>query len=327
MKRKEFTIVVCVLFFFIAVVAMALLFRAYSSEIWLQGEVDAPEVVISSKAKGRVIERFVERGDDVVKGQNLISLESPELFAQLKKYEALRDQAKSNLTMSQNGTREEKIRYAKAQLLEATQNFKNSAQTYQRFSKLLQKNYVSQDELDESFRSQESDRQKLKSAQSLLDEALNGDRIEQREAFEATLRASEQELNEASIIVNDLLVTSPINGEVGTMPAEKGDLLNALSPLLVLINLDQSYFVFDIREDILSGIHKGDNVTLRIPALNNKLVPATIRYIAPLGDFSTKRATRATGDFDLKTFEIRLYPLDPVEGLRPGMSALWSWKL
>ncbi|TBL66448.1 HlyD family secretion protein [Hafnia alvei] len=327
MKRRELTIVVSVVIFFIVVIAISLLFRAYSSDVWLQGEVDAPEVIVSSKAKGRVIDRFVQRGDDVVKGQNLISLESPELVSQLKKYEALRDQAKSNLAMSQNGTREEELRFAKAQLLEATQNFKKSEMTYQRIAKLFPQHYVSKDELDESFRNQESDRQKLKSAKSLLDEAQNGDRIEQRQAYEATLRATEHELNETAVIVKDLLVTSPINGEVGTMPAEEGDLLNALSPLLVLIDLEQSYFVFDIREDILSGIHKGDNVSLRIPALNEKIVTAQVRYISPLGDFSTKRATRATGDFDLKTFEIRLYPSESIEGLRPGMSVLWLWKL
>jgi HlyD family secretion protein len=55
-------------------------------------------------------------------------------------------------------------------------------------------------------------------------------------------------------------------------------------------------------------------------------VEAEVRYIAPLGDFATKRATRATGDFDLKTFEVRLYPLQAVQGLRPGMSALWQWQ-
>ena len=125
---------------------------------------------------------------------------------------------------------------------------------------------------------------------------------------------------------DDLQVRAPVAGEVGPIPAEVGELLNASSPLLTLIRLPQAYFVFNLREDILADVRKGDKVTVRVPALKEKDITAEVRYIAPLGDYATKRATRATGDFDLKTFEVRLYPAQPVEGLRPGMSALWQWK-
>lgn len=49
-------------------IALAVLFRAHNQYLLLQGEVDAPEVIVASKAKGRVIERHIERGDDVKKG-------------------------------------------------------------------------------------------------------------------------------------------------------------------------------------------------------------------------------------------------------------------
>lgn len=75
----------------------------------------------------------------------------------------------------------------------------------------------------------------------------------------------------------------------------------------------------------MAYVRKGDKVSIRVPALQDKIIVAEIRYIAPMGDYATKRATRATGDFDLRTFEVRLYPLEPIDGLRPGMSALWAW--
>ena len=43
------------------------------------------------------------------------------------------------------------------------------------------------------------------------------------------------------------------------------------------------------------------------------------------GQYATWRATRATGDFDLRTFEVRASPVNPMQGLRPGMSAIASW--
>ncbi|MGY4668651.1 multidrug resistance efflux pump [Ewingella americana] len=78
-------------------ISLAVLFRAGNQDLLLQGEVDAPEVIVASKAKGRVIERYVERGDDVKAGQLLMSLDSPELMAQLRSLEAARDQTKSQL--------------------------------------------------------------------------------------------------------------------------------------------------------------------------------------------------------------------------------------
>ncbi|WP_313517915.1 HlyD family secretion protein, partial [Pseudomonas sp.] len=144
-------------------------------------------------------------------------------------------------------------------------------------------------------------------------------------ALAAALAGAEAQLQQLQAQADDLQVRAPVDGEVGSIPAEQGTLVNAYSPLLTLVRLAQSYFVFNLREDILAGIRKGDVIKLRVPALGEREVQARVGYIAPLGDFATKRATRATGDFDLKTFEVRLYPEQPVEGLRPGMSALWQW--
>lgn len=75
----------------IVAIAMAILFRAHNQDVLLQCEVDAPEVIVASKAKGRVVERLVERGDNVKGGKLLIQLDSPELIAQLRSAQATGD--------------------------------------------------------------------------------------------------------------------------------------------------------------------------------------------------------------------------------------------
>ncbi|SQK74311.1 putative efflux pump membrane fusion protein [Tatumella ptyseos] len=72
----------------IVIISLAVFFRASNQGLLLQGEVDAPEVIVTSKAKGRVIEREAQRGDDVRAGEVLMRLEAPELIAQLKAAEA-----------------------------------------------------------------------------------------------------------------------------------------------------------------------------------------------------------------------------------------------
>ncbi|HFF8945663.1 TPA: HlyD family secretion protein [Serratia marcescens] len=307
-------------------IALAILFRAHNQDLLLQGEVDAPEVIVASKAKGRVVERLIERGDDVKSGQLIIQLDSPELMAQLRSAQATRDEAKAQLELSLHGTREESIRNLRANLAQAEAQYRNAQNDYNRNLSVAGKGYISKSELDASRRSRDTAFQQVQAAKANLDEGINGDRVEQRQQYAAALRAAEENLLQIQAQSDDLQVKAPVDGEVGPIPAEVGELLNAGSPLVTLIRVPDAYFVFNLREDILAHVRKGDKVKLRVPALKNKMIDTEVRYIAPLGDYATKRATRATGDFDLKTFEVRLYPSQPVDGLRPGMSTLWQWK-
>ncbi|EMH4218006.1 HlyD family secretion protein [Serratia marcescens] len=322
MKKKTlFTLLLM-----LAAIALAILFRAHNQDLLLQGEVDAPEVIVASKAKGRVVERLIERGDDVKSGQLIIQLDSPELMAQLRSAQATRDEAKAQLELSLHGTREESIRNLRANLAQAEAQYRNAQNDYNRNLGVAGKGYISKSELDASRRSRDTAFQQVQAAKANLDEGINGDRVEQRQQYAAALRAAEENLLQIQAQSDDLQVKAPVDGEVGPIPAEVGELLNAGSPLVTLIRVPDAYFVFNLREDILAHVRKGDKVKLRVPALKDKMIDTEVRYIAPLGDYATKRATRATGDFDLKTFEVRLYPSQPVDGLRPGMSTLWQWK-
>ncbi|HEJ7879421.1 TPA: efflux RND transporter periplasmic adaptor subunit [Serratia marcescens] len=322
MKKKTlFTLLLM-----LAAIALAILFRAHNQDLLLQGEVDAPEVIVASKAKGRVVKRLIERGDDVKSGQLIIQLDSPELMAQLRSAQATRDEAKAQLELSLHGTREESIRNLRANLAQAEAQYRNAQNDYNRNLSVAGKGYISKSELDASRRSRDTAFQQVQAAKANLDEGINGDRVEQRQQYAAALRAAEENLLQIQAQSDDLQVKAPVDGEVGPIPAEVGELLNAGSPLVTLIRVPDAYFVFNLREDILAHVRKGDKVKLRVPALKDKMIDTEVRYIAPLGDYATKRATRATGDFDLKTFEVRLYPSQPVDGLRPGMSTLWQWK-
>ncbi|MBP6121994.1 efflux RND transporter periplasmic adaptor subunit [Providencia sp.] len=321
MKKRTIVLILLMLI----LIAAAALFHSHNQYLLLQGEVDAPEVIVTSKAKGRVIERHVERGDDVKKGQLLLTLESPELQAQYAALQAAKAQAQAQLDLSINGTREETLRDLRASLAQANSQYQNATREFARLNSLSGKGYVSANELDSARKAKDVAFQQVQGAKARLEEGLHGDRIELRHQYEAALNQADQKLAEIQVQLDDLQVKAPVEGEVGPIPAEIGELFNAGSPLVSLIRIPQSYFIYNLREDILVDVKKGDKVQLDVPALGNKLIEAEIRYIAPKGDYATKRATRATGDFDLKTFEIRLYPLEPIEGLRPGMSVLWHW--
>ncbi|GGJ97582.1 HlyD family secretion protein [Pseudomonas matsuisoli] len=306
------------------IVAITLYLRLHREPLLLQGEVDATTVTIASKAHGRVAQLHVQRGDDVRKGDLLVSIVSPELEAQVASLEAARAGAEAQVRESASGTREEDLRVLQANVAEAEATLRNAERDYKRYAELADRGFYPQSQLDIARRQQDVARDQLAAARANLAKGESGDRAERREALSASLAQADAQLQQLQAQADDLQVQAPVDGEIGSIPAEQGELVNAYSPLMTLVQLSRSYFIFNLREDLLVNVRKGGHVRLRVPALDQD-IEAEVRYIAPLGDFATKRATRATGDFDLKTFEVRLYPLAPVEGLRPGMSTLWQW--
>jgi HlyD family secretion protein len=76
----------------------------------------------------------------------------------------------------------------------------------------------------------------------------------------------------------------------------------------------------------MADIRMGSEIKVTIPALGNKEVVLKVNYISPLADFATWTATKSSGGFDMKSFEIHAIPSSAIDGLRPGMSVLVDWK-
>ena len=91
--------------------------------------------------------------------------------------------------------------------------------------------------------------------------------------------------------------------------------------------MDKMWVTFNVREELLNDMKMDQELDLIIPALGNQEVKMKIYQIRDMGTYAIWRATKTTGEYDSKTFEVRCRPATPVEGLRPGMSALWKRKI
>ena len=85
--------------------------------------------------------------------------------------------------------------------------------------------------------------------------------------------------------------------------------------------LDEMWVTFNVREDMLKDFTVGGEIKAYIPALE-KEAAFKVYYMKDLGTYAAWKATKTTGQFDLKTFEVRVRPVQVVENLRPGMSAI-----
>ena len=98
-----------------------------------------------------------------------------------------------------------------------------------------------------------------------------------------------------------------------------GELIGTGSPIMSISVLNDIWGTFNIREDQLGGMKVGDEITAYVPAFD-KNVRMKIYFIKDQGSYAVWKATKAKGQYDLKTFEVRAKPIDKLEGLRPGMS-------
>ena len=127
-------------------------------------------------------------------------------------------------------------------------------------------------------------------------------------------------------IFAELTVKAPSNAQVYQTSIDPGEYVSPGAPLLSLVDISDVWVRFDLREDLVKGLKVNDRFDVKVPALGDKPITVMVRRIATRGEYAGWRATRATGDFDLRTFEIRAYPVEAVPGLRPGMSVYTDWK-
>ena len=89
-----------------------------------------------------------------------------------------------------------------------------------------------------------------------------------------------------------------------------------------ILDMNDIWVTFSIREDLLSQIRIGDEVKAFVPALGNQNVQLKVYAMKDMGTYAAWKATKTNGQYDAKTFEVKARPVQSVEGLRPGMSVI-----
>ena len=307
------------------IVGLSLWYLALPQPLLVQGEVDATRIDIAARVDGRVELRPVSRGQNVGAGNLLVAIDNPELLMQLREAQAAKAVAAAELARIQVGTRSEVVAQRKAAVAAAEASMTLAQQTYNRVKKVSQGGYESIAKLDEATASLDVSAHTLDQAKFAYDEAMNGFTREEHGVAEAAVAKADAAVSSLQSQIDELTVKAPVGSQVYQISAERGEYVSPGVPLLTLVDLSDIWFRFDLREDLVKGLKVGDRFTVTVPALADASVPVQVRTIATRGEYANWRATRATGDFDLRTFEVRAYAVDKVPGLRPGMSAYTDW--
>jgi len=311
----------------VAIVGASLWYLIQPQPLLVQGEADATRIDIAARVDGRVGQRPVSRGDNVSAGQTLVLIDNPELLTKLKEAEAAQAVALADQARIQVGTRAEAIAERKAAVAAAAASLKLAQQTYDRTKQLTGRDFASVQKLDETTASLDVAQRSLEQAKLAYEEAIAGYTVEERGVAQANVAKAEASIATLKAQVAEMTVTAPVAAQVYQIGAELGEYVSPGVPLLSLVDLGDVWLRFDLREDLVKGIKTGDRFPVRISALGERSITVEIRTIATRGEYAGWRATRATGDFDLRTFEVRAYPVEPIPELRPGMSAYANWNV
>lgn len=294
----------------------------HPSEEPLYGVMQAKTVDVAAKVTGRVETLPVHEGDTVSAGQLLMTLDIPEVEAKLKEVEALKSAATARQSLVDEGARPQEIRAAKAQMQRAQAGQELAQKTFNRVHALYREGLISKQKHDEALAQKKSADELLAAAKEQYDIALTGARTQEKQAATALTAQATGGVEQVESLVKEKNVTSPIASEVSRIYVEIGEVAAAGLPLATLVDLSDQWAVFNIREDDMPKITKGAVLSAEIPALNAKNVQFKVYFINPRGDYATWRATRQSSGYDLRTFEVRARPVQPVSDLRPGMSVI-----
>ncbi len=262
-------------------------YQAYQPEpVTLQGQIESQQYSISSKVPGRIDQVLVRKGDQVEKGQLIFTLLSPEIDAKLE---------------------------------QAIAGQKAAGAPYLRVNNLYNDGVVSEQKRYEAQPQWQAAKYTESAALQMYQLAKEGAREETKQAALEKARAGA--VAEVEAYAADTKIQSWFDGEVSQVLMHSGELAPQGFPVVTVVDTQDTWAVFNVREDLLKHFTQGAQFTAYLPALN-KSIEFKVTHVAVMGDFATWRSTDATQGFDLRTFEVEARPVTPTEGLRMGMSVV-----
>ena len=287
----------------------------------IQGQIDVEEYRVSSKVPSRVLHIFVKEGDYVNVGDTLAILEAPELTAKATQAQGAIDAATALSNMANNGARKEQIQGAYELWQQAKAAKEIAEKSYNRVQRLFDEGVMTAQKRDETYAMYKASEAQEKAAKSQYDMAVNGARAEEKAAAKGQVKAFSGQMDEVKVYEKETIQIAPIAGEVSTIYPKVGELLGSGSPIMTISIMDDLWGAFNMREDQLKGLKKGDTFTAYLPAFD-KEIEMKVSSIKDQGSYATWKATKSNGQFDMKTFEVKARPTKKFDGLRPGMSVI-----
>ncbi|USD66476.1 efflux RND transporter periplasmic adaptor subunit [Vibrio sp. SCSIO 43136] len=297
-------------------------YQAYQPQpVRLQGLIEAQQYNISSKVAGRIDEVLVRKGDMVKQGDLVFTIYSPELDAKLEQALAGKEAATALAQEAEKGARTQQIQASKDQWQKAKAAADLMEKTYKRVNNLFQDGVVAEQKRDEALTQWQAAKYTESAAFQMYQMAKEGARDETKRAAAEKARMAAGSVAEVEAYAADTKIKSWFEGEVSQVLLNSGELAPQGFPVVTVVDTQDAWAVFNVREDLLSEFKKGSQFEAFVPALNQS-IEFEVSHVAVMGDFATWRSTDPSQGFDMRTFEVEARPTTAQPELRMGMSVV-----
>ena len=265
-KRENNLLIISLAVIILIVVLLAIvgfMFINKPKEI-VQGQVEATTIKISGKLPGRIETFFVKEGDSVKTGDTLVHIHSSVVEAKLMQAQAMTTVAQAQNRKVDTGTRKQTIQSAYDLWLQAQAAREIAQKTYNRMESLFSQGVVSAQKRDETQATYKAAQAAEDAAWNQYNLAQSGAQQEDKQSAAAMVTAARSGEKEVEAILQDQYLLAPCEGIVDEIYPQRGELVALGAPIMSVLQADDKWVTFNVREEMLNDLPLGKEIDLII---------------------------------------------------------------
>ena len=284
------------------------------------GTVDATDVSISFRVPGILRQRPVDEGSVVKPGEVLAALDTREASARLRQAQAAELAAQARLRDTEQGYRPQEIAEAGAQVQQVQANLANLKEEARRSENLYATGAVSRQRRDKDDAAASVAQEQHRAASERLKLLQSGFRKETIAVARAQLAEAQAAVEAAKIALEDLQVTSTINGTVTRKHAEPGETLAAGRPVVTITDVTHPWVRVYMPENQIGKVQLGAPARIKIDTFPDREFTGRVSYVSSQAEFTPKNVQTQEERVKL-VFAVNVTVDNPEGALKPGMPA------
>lgn len=273
------------LIFSIFIIIFILLFKK-ERVVKFSGYFEAKEIILSSKLSSRIIEINKKEGEEVLKGEEIVILDTREI------------ENKLNEINKKIISKKEKLKSIDLKI------------------EILKKDLSSLKEIYKEGGGRKKEIEKIENEIKIMEH--------ERNSILSEISSFEDEIKNIEILKEEGIIKSPCNGKVNEIYYEKGELLNPGFPVVRIIQTDTLEFIFFVTQKYLPYLKEG-NIILIKPTPLKKFYEGKIIFISDRGEFTPKNIVTEE-ERERMVFKIKALVYNKERILKPGMTGYVEWK-
>jgi len=266
-------------------------------------------VDVFSKVSGILESIKVEQGDGVKADQIIAGVEREEKEAKLQETRAALDVLRARWAQLKTGARPEEIAQTEQLVLQTKARWENSLDNYKRSKSLKERDFISQQRLDEAMLQVTLSEAEYNSAREKLTLLRKGARQEDRDALLAQIRQAKAALRLARMHLKNTTIRATIGGIISKRFLDRGAFVTTASPIVRILAMDTVKVVVHVVEGELAQLRTEAIADIHVDTYPKEVFRGAVARIGP------------TVDPESRTADVEIQVDNRDHRLKPGMFA------